>query len=279
MIFSRKAELRPQPVLSVIVPAYNEAKTFGVLMDALLVKELTGLRMEIVVVESNSTDGTRDAALKYKSHPKVKLILEEQPRGKGHAVRTGLGAATGDYVLIQDADLEYDLEDYDALLEHLAAGRSAFVLGSRHGGRNVWKMRQFTGQRGLSLIFNFGHWFFTTLINVLFFQRLRDPFTMFKVFRRDCLSGLEFECNRFDFDFELLIKLIRKGYRPAELPVNYRSRSYQEGKKVSMFRDPLSWLGALVWLRWVKIDSMGVIGRAHDAGKESNPVKTAVSKP
>jgi len=278
MIFSRKAELRPQPVLSVIVPAYNEAKTFGVLMDALLVKELTGLRMEIVVVESNSTDGTRDAALKYKSHPKVKLILEEQPRGKGHAVRTGLGAATGDYVLIQDADLEYDLEDYDALLEHLAAGRSAFVLGSRHGGRNVWKMRQFTGQRGLSLIFNFGHWFFTTLINVLFFQRLRDPFTMFKVFRRDCLSGLEFECNRFDFDFELLIKLIRKGYRPVELPVNYRSRSYKEGKKVSMFRDPLSWLGALAWLRWVKIDPMGVIGRAHNSGKESGSVKSTSHK-
>ena len=266
MIFSRKAELRPQPVLSVIVPAYNEAKTFGILMEALLRKNLTGFQMEIVVVESNSTDGTREAALKYKDHPKVKLILEEQPRGKGHAVRTGLNAAAGDYVLIQDADLEYDLEDYDALLEHLVAGRGAFVLGSRHGGRNVLKMRQFTGQRGLSLFFNFGHWFFTTLINVLFFQRLRDPFTMFKVFRRDCLSGLEFECNRFDFDFELLIKLIRKGYRPIELPVNYRSRSYQEGKKVSMFRDPLSWLGALAWLRWVKIDPMSVIGRTRNSG-------------
>jgi glycosyltransferase involved in cell wall biosynthesis/2-polyprenyl-3-methyl-5-hydroxy-6-metoxy-1,4-benzoquinol methylase len=274
MIFSRKAELRPQPVLSVIIPAYNEAKTFGTLLEALLRKELTGFQMEIVVVESNSTDGTREAALTYKNHPKVKLILEEQPRGKGHAVRTGIKTASGDYVLIQDADLEYDLEDYDALLEHLVAGRSAFVLGSRHGGRDVWKMRQFTGQRGLSMFFNLGHWFFTTLINVLFFQRLRDPFTMFKVFRRDCLSGLEFECNRFDFDFELLIKLIRKGYHPVELPVNYRSRSYQEGKKVSMFRDPLSWLGTLVWLRWVKIDPMSVIGRAHNLGKESASVKT-----
>lgn len=279
MIFSRKTELRPQPVLSVIVPAYNEAKTFGTLMEALLHKDLTGFQMEIVVVESNSTDGTREAALKYKDHPKVKLILEEQPRGKGHAVRTGFKAASGDYVLIQDADLEYDLEDYDALLEHLVAGRSAFVLGSRHGGRNVWKMRQFTGQHGLSLFFNLGHWFFSTLINVLFLQRLRDPFTMFKVFRRDCLSGLEFKCNRFDFDFELLIKLIRKGYRPVELPVNYRSRSYKEGKKVNMFRDPLSWLGALAWLRWVKIDPMSVIGRAHNAGKESCSVKTVNPKP
>jgi glycosyltransferase involved in cell wall biosynthesis len=279
MAFAQKAEPHPQPVLSVIVPVYNEAKTFGILMDALLRKELTGLRMEIIVVESNSTDGTREAALKYKDHPKVKLILEEQPRGKGHAVRTGLKTATGDFVLIQDADLEYDLEDYDALLEHLVTGRSAFVLGSRHGGRKMMKMRQFTGQRGLSLIFNSGHWFFTTLVNLLFSQRLRDPFTMFKVFRRDCLAGLEFECNRFDFDFELLIKLILKGYCPVELPVNYRSRSFKEGKKVRMFRDPLSWLRALVRLRWMKIDPMDIIGRMHETGKESCSVKTASPKP
>jgi len=276
MVFSRKAEARPQPVLSVIVPAYNEVKTFRALMETLLCKELTGLQMEIIVVESNSTDGTRELALKYRDHPRVKLILEEQPRGKGYAVRTGLKAATGDYVLIQDADLEYDLEDYDGLLEPLVAGRVAFALGSRHGGRHVWKMRQFTKQRGLSLFVNLGHRFFATLINVLFFQRLRDPFTMFKVFRRDCLYALEFECNRFDFDFELLIKLIRKGYHPIELPVNYRSRSFEEGKKVRMFRDPLTWLRALAWLRFLKIDPMRVVERAHattQTGKESSSTK------
>ena len=212
----------------------------------------------------------------------MKLILEEQPRGKGYAVRIGLKAATGDYVLIQDADLEYDLEDYDGLLEPLVAGRAAFVLGSRHGGRNVWKMRQFTGQFGLSLFVNLGHWFFVTLINVLFLQRLRDPFTMFKVFRRDCLYALEFECNRFDFDFELLVKLIRKGYRPIELPVNYRSRAFKEGKKVQMFRDPLSWLRALAWLRFVKIDPMKVVEQRHCDdldGKSSGSAKTVSHKP
>jgi hypothetical protein len=263
MVFARKAGVRPQPVLSVIVPAYNEAKTFGTLMEMLLRKELANLGLEIIVVESNSTDGTRELALQYRDHPRVKLILEAQPRGKGYAVRTGLQAASGDYVLIQDADLEYDLEDYDGLLEPLVAGRAAFVLGSRHGGRNVWKMRQFTKQHSLSLFVNLGHWFFVTLINVLFFQRLRDPFTMFKVFRRDCLYALEFECNRFDFDFELLIKLIRKGHLPIELPVNYRSRSFKEGKKVRMFRDPLTWLRALARLRWVKIDPMRVVERGH----------------
>jgi hypothetical protein len=114
----------------------------------------------------------------------------------------------------------------------------------------------------------------------LFLQRLRDPFTMFKVFRRDCLFGLEFECNRFDFDFELLIKLLRKGYRPVELPVNYRSRSFKEGKKVRLFHDPLTWLVALARLRFVKIDPMNVVERTHDlnpVGEKLKPAKTSTS--
>lgn len=279
MVFARKFHPAPQPVLSVIVPAYNEAKTFAPLMESLLRKELSGLQMEIIIVESNSSDGTREAALKYKDHPRVKLLLEAEPRGKGHAVRAGLKAATGDYVLIQDADLEYDLEDYDALLEQLTAGRSAFVLGSRHGGRNGLKMRQFAGQFGLSLFLNLGHWFFATLINVLFLQRLRDPFTMFKVFRRDCLYGLELKCNRFDFDFELLIKLVRKGYRPTELPVNYRSRSFKEGKKVRMFRDPLTWLAVLAGLRWMEFDLMREVEWKPTGGDNPAPCEPAKTAP
>lgn len=250
LAFSEKTELRAQPMLSVVVPAYNEAGTFGDLMEVLLEKELHGIDMEIIVVESNSTDGTRELALKYRNHPRVKLVLEDRACGKGHAVRAGLKEAEGDYVLIQDADLEYDLEDYDVLLEQLIAGRSAFVLGARHGGHNVLKMRQFSGQFGLSLFLNLGHCFFAALLNVLFSQTLRDPFTMFKVFRRDCLHGLEFSCNRFDFDFELLIKLIRKGYQPVEIPVNYRSRSFKAGKKVRVFRDPVMWMMAIFRLRF-----------------------------
>ena len=246
--------------LSVIVPAYNEAATVDALMRSLLRKEVPGLDIEIIVVESNSTDGTRAIAERFAHHPRVKLVLEDRPRGKGRAVRTGFDHATGDFVLIQDADLEYDLEDYDALLEPLAQGAEAFVLGSRHGG-SFWKMRRFAHQRLLSSFLNGGHWFFTTLVNVLFNQRLRDPFTMYKVFRRDCLFGLTFECNRFDFDFELLIKLLRKGYRPLEIPVNYRSRSFKEGKKVSVWRDPLTWVRALVRLRLARIDPLGEVER------------------
>jgi glycosyltransferase involved in cell wall biosynthesis len=255
MVFCRKAAETKRQKLSVIIPAYNEAATVKTLVESVLKKQILGMDIEIVLVESNSTDGTREIATKLAHHPRVNLILEDRPRGKGHAVRTGLAAATGDYILIQDADLEYDLEDYESVLEPLLGARHAFVLGSRHGGRNIWKMRQFTGQRFL----------FTTLVNVLFLQRLRDPFTMYKVFRRDCLYGLTFQCDRFDFDYELLINLLRKGYKPIEIPVNYRSRSFKDGKKVSIWRDPITWLQALVRLRFTKVDPLAEIERQRNA--------------
>lgn len=240
VVTAQAGTVRARPLCSVVLPAYNEAQTFPVVMDALLAKDLRGADMEIVVVESNSRDGTREAAQRYANRPGVRLVLEDRPRGKGHAVRTGLRHARGDIVLIQDADLEYDLNDYDDLLEPLLGQRALFVLGARHGG--AWKMRHFTDQRTVGRLMNFGHVLFTWLVNVLYGQRMRDPFTMYKVVRRDCLYGLQFECNRFDFDHELVIKLVKKGYRPLELPVNYRSRSFRDGKKVRFFRDPLTWL-------------------------------------
>ena len=216
--------------------------------------------MEIVVVESGSTDGTRELVARYANHPRVTVVWEDRPRGKGHAVRAGLERISGDFVMIQDADLEYDLEDYESLLEPLLHGREAFVLGARHGG-GAWKMRQFTGQPLLSVVMNAAHVFFTVLTNLLFGARMRDPFTMYKVFRRDCLYGLRFECDRFDFDFELVIKLLRKGYTPHEVPVNYRSRSFTEGKKVSFVSDPLTWLRALAKFRLAKQDPLEEIAR------------------
>lgn len=246
-----KVARRARPLCSIILPVYNEKETFPKIMDALLAKRIPGVDKEIIVVESNSRDGTRNLALRYQGHPEITLILEEEPRGKGHAVRTGLAHATGDIILIQDADLEYDLNDYDALVESLLTHQTMFALGARHGGS--WKMRQFGGQEGLSTLLNFGHVFFTTLLNVLYGQRMRDPFTMFKVFRRDCLYGLNFECNRFDFDHELVIKLVRKGYRPLEIPVNYHSRSFRQGKKVHPIRDPLTWLWADLKFRFTPL--------------------------
>jgi glycosyltransferase involved in cell wall biosynthesis len=202
--------------------------------------------MEVIVVESNSTDGTRELVRQYEGHRDVRVVLQDTPRGKGNAVREGLRYASGEVVIIQDADLEYDLNDYEALLEPIHSHRYNFVIGTRHGTRgSAWKTREFDGARGLTFFFNFGHVLFLALFNFFYKQKLTDPFSMFKVFRRDCLAGLDFECDRFDFDFELAIKLLRKGYRPLEIPVNYRSRSLAEGKKVTLIRDPLTWLRAL----------------------------------
>jgi len=253
VILAQPVPPRPRPLVSLIVPVYNEAATVASALDRLLAKEIEGLDIELVIIESNSTDGTRAVVERYRDHPRVKLVFESCPRGKGHAVREGFRHASGDFILIQDADLEYDLEDYEVLLEPLVAGRESFVLGARHGGR-TWKLRRFNDQPLQAFALNAAHWGFTFMINVSLGIWLRDPFTMYKVFRRDCLHGLSFECNRFDFDWELLIKLVRKGYRPVEIPVNYRSRSFKEGKKVAFFRDPITWMIALVRARTQPID-------------------------
>jgi glycosyltransferase involved in cell wall biosynthesis len=216
--------------VSVIVPVYNEIATVRTALEALVAKRIAGYELQLILVESNSTDGSRAVVESYHGLPRVTVILEERPRGKGHAVRAGLAAARGDIIMIQDADLEYDLADYEKLLAPVAAGDHAFVLGSRHS-KEGGAMRKFTDQRLHALVLNLAHWTFTLMINVSLGVWLRDPFTMYKVFRRDCLQGLKLECNRFDFDWELLIKLIRKGYRPIEIPVTYTSRSFKAGKR------------------------------------------------
>jgi SAM-dependent methyltransferase len=246
-LLARPAALRPRPLLSVVVPVYNEVATFPVLMKALLAKQIAGLDMEVIVIESGSSDGTRALVQDLERQGAVRALYEQRPQGKGHAVRLGLKAAQGDWILIQDGDLEYDVDDYDALLAPLMAYQSGFVLGSRHLGD--WKMRKYTDQPVAAVVLNLAHLFFTFLLNSACGSKLKDPFTMFKVFRRDCLYGLEFKANRFDFDFELMIKLLRKGYQPLEVPVNYRSRSFKEGKKVRLFYDPLTWIWALIRFR------------------------------
>jgi glycosyltransferase involved in cell wall biosynthesis len=235
--------------VSVVVPVYNEIATVRKALDALTAKRIAGYDLQLIIVESNSTDGSRDVVLSYRGLPCVTVILENTARGKGHAVRAGLVAAKGEIAMIQDADLEYDLADYEKLLTPIAAGEHDFVLGSRHTKRG-WAIRKFTDQKVRAAVLNLAHWTFALMINASLGIWLTDPFTMYKVFRMDCIKGLRLECNRFDFDWELLIKLVRRGYRPVEIPVSYRSRSFSEGKKVSMFRDPLTWMYALAKYRF-----------------------------
>lgn len=241
------------PLLSVIVPVYNEIATVGAALEAIIAKRVAGWAMEFIVIESNSPDGSRAVVESYRGRPGVQIILEDTARGKGHAVRAGLACATGDVIMIQDADSEYDLDDYEVLLAPLMARTQSFVLGSRHG-QGGWAIRKFNDQPVQAVVLNAGHWFFTLCLNASLGIWLKDPFTMYKVFRRDCLKNIQLECNRFDFDWELLIKLVRRGHYPIEIPISYESRSFKAGKKVTYFRDPLTWLLALVKYRFCSLD-------------------------
>jgi glycosyltransferase involved in cell wall biosynthesis len=257
-VTARRSPLTPpasRPVrVTVIMPVYNERPTFRIVFDQVHGKTVPGAEIDIVIVESGSTDGSAEAVDEVASRPRVRVIHEPKPYGKGHAIRSALRVADGDVVLIQDADLEYDVNDYDQLLAPVIAGRAAFVLGARHDRRHgSLKMRRFSEHAAVHLLMGFGHVAFRLLFNVVYRQRLRDPFTMFKIFRRDCLHGLELESDHFDLDWELVAKLIRKGYTPLEVPVNYSSRTFREGKKVSLWRDPLTYVRACFKYRFVRL--------------------------
>jgi glycosyltransferase involved in cell wall biosynthesis len=237
--------------LSVVMAAYDEAETVATAIDRVLGVDIPGVRIELVLVESNSSDGTRSIVLRYAADPRIRLVLQDTPRGKGAAVREGFTHATGDVILIQDADLEYSVEDYPKLIEPIMRGDVDFTLGSRHApGRSV---RVMDGARLVAPIMNTAHWVFTWFFNITYSTKLRDPFTMYKVFRRECIEGVEFVADRFDFDWELAAKLVRLGYEPIEIPVQYNARSFHSGKKVRFFRDPPTWIAACLRFRFCSL--------------------------
>jgi glycosyltransferase involved in cell wall biosynthesis len=230
---------------------YNEAETVVTAIERVLAVEIEDVEVELVVVESNSTDGTREVVSRYSAVPMVRLVLQEAPRGKGAAVREGFQHATGDIILIQDADLEYSVEDYPKLIEPILRGDVDFTLGCRHvPGEPV---RVMDGMRNVATVMNAAHWAFTWLFNITYGTKLRDPFTMYKVFRTECIEGVEFVADRFDFDWELAGKLVRRGYLPLEIPVAYSARGFDGGKKVRFFRDPPTWIAACIRFRFCSL--------------------------
>ena len=166
-----------------------------------------------------------------------KLGVQSRTQAALHAVRTGLKAVTGTIILIQDADFEYDVDDYDALLEPILQRRTSFVLGSRSLGIGDWKVRKFGTGRVRGFLLNAAHVGFAKTFNLLYQQRVTDVNTMFKVFRRECLDGLDLESNGFALDIELACKLVRNGNAALEVPVNYVARDFAGGKKISFLRD------------------------------------------
>ena len=206
-------------MLSVIIPTFNEEKTIEAIINQ--VNNLS-IEKEIIVVNDCSKDRTA-AILSSLSLNNLKVIHYASKRGKGAAVRTGLENAVGEFVIIQDADLEYDPNDYLRLLEAIKGDKVDMVLGAR-----------FTeGYHGI-LLPKVGNRFLTGLMNKLFGVKLNDCFTCYKLMRRESILGLGLESNSFDIEIEILAKAIKRGMRILEVPVSYKPRSYKEGKKIKI---------------------------------------------
>ena len=248
----RFASKSPISKISVLMAAYNEEITFEkAVRDLLKVLKSLPCSHELIIVESNSTDNTRHLATKLQSELGYRLILQQQALGKGFAIREALLHKTGDVFLIYDADGEYNPEDLPNLLSPIASGATSFVLGTRH--QDGFAMREMSDYKAKSIIMNYAHKFFTFLINLFFGTKLTDPFTMFKIFRSEVFDDVELVSNRFDLDWELVAKAIRRGSHPIEVPVIYVSRSFSEGKKIRFFYDPITWIIALIRFRFGKL--------------------------
>ena len=218
--------------LSVVMPVYDEAKTVEAILGRVL---RTPDLFEIVVVDDASTDGTA-AALGRVSDPRVRVVRHPKNRGKGAALRTAFAEVTGEVVVIQDADLEYDPGDYPKLLKPIEAGLADVVYGSR-----------FTGETHRVLFFwhYVGNRFLTTLSNMFTNLNLTDMETCFKTFRAEVLKGLNLRSERFGIEPEITAKIARKGWRIYETSISYHGRNYAEGKKIT-WRDGLAAVVAIV---------------------------------
>ena len=220
---SRLARTQREYVLSVLIPVYNEVNTLLELIDRVRDVEIT---KEIILVDDGSTDGTRDLMRTQieGQFPDVKVFYHAANQGKGAAIRTAIGQATGDYLIVQDADLEYDPREYYTLLEPLLDGRADVVYGSRFLGGGAHRVHFFWHRVGNGLL--------TLLSNMLTNLNLTDMEVCYKVFKRDVLQSINLRCNKFDFEPEVTAKVAKKRCRIYEVPISYSGRDYEEGKKI-----------------------------------------------
>ena len=217
--------------------AYNERQTIDEIVRRVLA---VPLRIELIVVDDCSTDGTREQLLALRQELGFMLLQQPQNAGKGAALRTGFAHVTGDIVVIQDADLEYSPEEYPDLIELICSGRADVVYGSRFLGRHrVFLFNHYLGNRLLTL-----------LTNVLYNTMLTDMETCFKAMRAEVMRSLTLRSNRFGIEPELTAKIFKRGYRVYEIPITYDGRGYDDGKKIT-WRDGISAIWTLVKFRFI----------------------------
>ncbi|MBI4817613.1 MAG: glycosyltransferase family 2 protein [Deltaproteobacteria bacterium] len=214
--------------LSIVIPAYNEEGTIASIVDRVLAVGLGAMKKEIILVDDRSTDATgRLVDELAAAHPEViRAIHHPENRGKGAALRTGFAAVTGDFVVIQDADLEYDPEQYPLLLEPILKGKADVVFGSRFAG---------TGPHRVVYYWHYvGNRVLTTLSNMFSDINLTDMETGYKLFTRDVIDRVRIEEDRFGFEPEITAKVAKLGCRIYEVGISYYGRTYEEGKKIGM---------------------------------------------
>jgi len=208
--------------LSVVMPVYNEQATLRRVVERVM---SVGIELELLCIDDGSTDGSREILAELeKASPQMRVLLQTQNMGKGAALRRGIREATGDYLIVQDADLEYDPNDYRRLLEPLESGQADVVYGSRFLGAGPHRVLYFWH--------SVGNWLLTLLSNMITNLNMTDMETCYKVFRREVIQSIPLEEDRFGFEPEVTVKIAKRNLRVYEVGISYWGRTYAEGKKI-----------------------------------------------
>lgn len=235
--------------LSIIIPVFNEKKTISEIIKRVKNVRIEGLEKEIIIVDDGSTDGTLEKIAKAVKNSKIKFLKHKKNAGKGAAIKTGVSQATGDYIIIQDADLEYNPKDIQSLINPVLSKKAKVVYGTRLNRLPDLGRDERTFQ---FLIHYFGNRFLSLLTSILYGQWITDMETCYKLFPRKALEGTNLNSRRFDFEPEITAKLMKKGYKILEIPISTNPRGYEEGKKLNTVRDGTIALYTLIKYRFLE---------------------------
>ncbi len=228
--------------LSIIIPAYNEEKNILEVINKVKRVNLGSITKEIIIIDDFSTDNTRKLLSELKD-TSLKIFFHQKNQGKGAAIRTGLKHTTGDIILIQDADLEYDPAEYPKLLQPIIENKTKVVYGSR-----LEAIRK--NQKNMYKLHYIGNAFLTSMTNLLYGAKITDMETCYKIFRKEVIKEMKLKAKRFDFEPEITAKILKKGYKIKEIPINFVGRTFNEGKKIT-WEDGIKALYYLIKYRFV----------------------------